>query len=401
MALNLSSDGSTAESSHQPCAFLEFPFRPFFLLASLFSIFALLFWNALLLGLISVNTYGGSLWWHMHEMLFGFVAAIIVGFLLTAVQNWTKVRTLHGKGLMLLLSIWIIGRVLFFFPAYLPDWLIASVDIAFLPIAALALAYPIVRAKLWRNLMFIPILLLMSTANVFMHISAMTSNPLLMGQAASTMVFLVTFVMCLMGGRVFPMFTANGTQTPRVNALAWLEKLAIISTLFAVLIGSGLVDLPAIVSAAIFFIASAAHALRVLRWKIWVTFKTPLVWSLHLSYWCIALGLLLYGLSMVTGLVSHSQAIHTLTVGAMASMILAMISRVSLGHTGRAIVVGKIMTIAFMAIFLAFIIRVFGLFWLDNYQHMLTMSVLFWVIGYASFIVLYFPILTKQAANKS
>ena len=395
MALILNSNGSITESSQQPLAFLEFAFRPFFLLASLFSIFALLFWSAILSGHISVNTYGGSLWWHMHEMLFGFVAAIIAGFLLTAVQNWTKVRTLHGKGLMLLLSIWIIARVLFFFPGSIPDWLIASVDIAFLPLAALALAYPIVKAKLWRNLMFVPVLLLMSTANVFMHISAITHDSALMSQAASAMVFLVTFVMCLMGGRVFPMFTANGTQTPRVDVLAWLEKLAIISTLFAVLVGSGLVELPAIISAIIFFIASAAHAVRVLRWKIWVTFKPPLGWPLHLSYWCIALGLLLYGLSMVTNWVSHSQAVHTLTVGAMATMILAMISRVSLGHTGRTIVVGKTMTIAFMAIFSAFIIRVFGLYWFDSYQTILATSVLFWVIGYGCFIVLYFPVLTK------
>ena len=395
MALILNSNCSFTVSSQQPLAFLEFAFRPFFLLASLFSIFALLFWSAILSGHISVNTYGGSLWWHMHEMLFGFVAAIIAGFLLTAVQTWTKVRTLHGKGLMLLLSIWIIARVLFFFPGSIPVWLIASVDIAFLPLAALALAYPIVKAKLWRNLMFVPVLLLMSTANVFMHISAITHDSALMSQAASAMVFLVTFVMCLMGGRVFPMFTANGTQTPRVDVLAWLEKLAIISTLFAVLVGSGLVELPAIISAIIFFIASAAHAVRVLRWKIWVTFKTPLVWPLHLSYWCIALGLLLYGLSMVTNWVSHSQAVHTLTVGAMATMILAMISRVSLGHTGRTIVVGKTMTIAFMAIFSAFIIRVFGLYWFDSYQTILATSVLFWVIGYGCFIVLYFPVLTK------
>ncbi|MCJ8321949.1 MAG: NnrS family protein, partial [Colwellia sp.] len=116
---------------------------------------------------------------------------------------------------------------------------------------------------------------------------------------------------------------------------------------------------------------------------------------LHLSYWCIALGLFLYGLSMVTNLVSQSQAIHTLTIGAMATMILAMISRVSLGHTGRNIVVGKIMTIAFVAIVLAFIIRVFGIYWISNYQQVLSMSILFWVIGYGSFIALYFPILTK------
>ena len=391
----LNSNGSIAKSSRQPNAFFEFAFRPFFLLASLFSIFALLLWNATLSGDIGINPYGGSLWWHMHEMLFGFVAAIIVGFLLTAVQNWTGVRSLNGKGLMLLLGIWLIARVLFFFPDYIAYWFIAAIDIAFLPLSACVLAYPIIKVKLWRNLMFIPVLLMMSIANVIMHYSVVSQTPQLLSHATSAMVLLVTFVMCLMGGRVFPMFTANGTQTPRVNAIGWLDKLAIISTLFVVLIGSNLVELPTIISAAVFFIASAAHTVRVFRWKIWVTFKTPLVWSLHLSYWCIALGLFLYGLSMVTNLVSQSQAIHTLTIGAMATMILAMISRVSLGHTGRNIVVGKIMTIAFVAIVLAFIIRVFGIYWISNYQQVLSMSILFWVIGYGSFIALYFPILTK------
>ena len=395
MSSLLDASDSTATSARQPMAFFEFAFRPFFLLASLFSIFALLLWNATLSGDLNITLYGGSLWWHMHEMLFGFVAAIIVGFLLTAVQNWTKVRSLNGTGLMLLLAVWLMARILFFFPSYLPAWLIASMDIAFLPLAALALAYPIIKVKLWRNLMFIPILLLMSAANVTMHYSVASLNYSLMSQAAIAMVFLVTFVMCLMGGRVFPMFSANGTQTPRVEAIPWLEKLAIGSALCAVLIGSNLIDLPAIVSAGIFFVASGAHAVRVFRWKIWVAYKTPLVWSLHLSYWCIALGLFLYGLSIVTDLVSRSQAIHTLTIGAMGTMILAMISRVSLGHTGREIVVGKIMTIAFAAMVAAFIIRVFASYWISDYLQVLSVSILLWVIGYGSFIALYFPILTK------
>jgi uncharacterized protein involved in response to NO len=376
-------------------AFLEFAFRPLFLLASLFSIISLLVWNSTLSGSISVNLYGGSLWWHMHEMLFGFVAAIIVGFLLTAVQNWTKVRSVNGKWLAALVSIWFIARVLFFLPTVIPHWLIASVDIAFLPISALCLAYPIFKVKQWRNLMFIPILLMMALVNFTMHYAVFTQNYQLISSTGTIMALLVTLVMCIMGGRVFPMFTANGTKTPRTDALPWLEKLTIGSTLLAVLSSFNVIELPAIVIAIIFFGAATANAVRALRWKIWVTFKTPLVWSLHISYLCIAVGLFMFGLSEITSVVSHSQAIHAITVGAMGTMILSMISRVSLGHTGRNIVVGKIMTIALIAIILSFLIRVFGSYIIGNYSYVISSAVGFWVIAYGCFVMLYFPILTK------
>ncbi len=336
----------------------------------------------------------------MHEMLFGFTAAIIVGFLLTAVQNWSGVRGLNGKALLGLVSVWLSARIAFFFPEQLPNILIAVLDLAFLPLAAAALAYPIIKAKLWRNLIFIPILLVMSISNVLTHYSVSSSDYLLLSKASTFMVLLVTLVMCIMGGRVFPMFTANGTQTTRVNAIPTLEKLSIASILIAVIVGAGFVELPSVVVATIFFCASAIHAVRAFRWRIWVTFKTPLVWSLHLSYWCIVIGLLMFGLSEITTIVSHSQAIHALTVGAMASMILSMISRVSLGHTGRIIIVGKTMIVAFVAILLAFIIRVFGIYWLESYTLALTLAVTFWTLGFGCFVVLYLPILTKPSAKR-
>ncbi|WP_372883032.1 NnrS family protein [Psychromonas sp.] len=396
--INISNAKGNTPATQQGIALLDLAFRPFFLLAALFSIVALLIWNGLLTGGLSLNLYGGALWWHMHEMLFAFATAVIVGFLLTAVQTWTGVRSLNGKGLLLLVTLWLIARILFFFPDTLPHALIAGVDLAFLPLSALALAYPIIKVKLWRNIMFIPILLIMAISNAVMHYSVAAQNYQLMNSASTAMVLLVTLIMCIMGGRVFPMFTANGTRTPRVPAIKWLENLATGSILLAVLSGFKLIELPAMVTAVIFFVAGSAHSVRVFRWKIWVTLKTPLVWSLHISYWCIALGLFMYGLSEITPLVSHSQAIHTLTVGAMATMILAMISRVSLGHTGRNIVVGKVMTIAFIAIVLSFITRVFGLYWLTNYHQVMTTAIVFWIIGYGCFVALYLPILIKPRA---
>ncbi|TEW52837.1 NnrS family protein [Psychromonas algicola] len=382
----------------QPMAFLEFAFRPFFLFASVFSTFSLIIWAGILSGKMQVNLYGGGLWWHIHEMLFAFAATVIVGFLLTAVQNWSGVRSLHGKGLGALVIIWLLARIALFMPEQLPIYLPMILDIAFLPLAALALAVPIIKTKLWRNLMFVPILLIMAATNSVFHYSVMTFNPILTNQAATFMVLLITLVMCIMGGRVFPMFTANGTQTPRVNANPLLEKLSIISIVLSVISVSAIVELPTGLIATLFIITAVIHAIRVFRWKFSVTLTTPLVWSLHLSYWCIAIGLLMFGLAEV-GVVSHSQAIHTLTLGAMATMILSMISRVSLGHTGRMIVVGKTMSFAFVSIILAFVVRVFGTYFIDNYIHVISLTVLLWTVAFGCFIVVYLPILVKPRVS--
>ena len=194
------------------------------------------------------------------------------------------------------------------------------------------------------------------------------------------------------------MFTANGTQTPRTPALPWLEKLSVVSTIFAVVLSFQIVPVPQDIVASVFIVSGLANAVRAVRWKIWVAFKTPLVWSLHLSYWAISLGLVLYGVSIISSLVTQSQAIHALTVGGMGVMILSMISRVSLGHTGRAIAIGKIMTAALIAIVFAFIVRVFGGYFTNNIVSIITLSSALWVVAYSCFVVLYLPILIKPRA---
>ncbi|OED65405.1 heme-Cu protein NnrS [Vibrio splendidus ZS-139] len=379
-------------------AFFELAFRPFFLFASLFSIAALVGWAAFWNGSATLNVYGGAMWWHIHEMLFGFSATVVVGFLLTAVQNWTGVRSINGRGLMLLLAIWLCARVAMFLPGVLSPWLIAALDLLFLPIAMISLAHNIISVKLWRNLLFIPILLLMTVANAAMHYGVLFNQPALIPQASTSMVLLVTLVMCIMGGRVFPMFTANGTQTPRTPSLPWLEKLSIVSTVFAVVLSFQILPVAQGIVATVFIVSGVANALRAVRWKIWVAFKTPLVWSLHLSYWAISLGLILFGVSIISPLVTQSQAIHALTVGGMGVMILSMISRVSLGHTGRTIAIGQIMTAALIAIVFSFSVRVFGGYFTHNIVYIITLSSALWIAAYSCFVVLYLPILIKPKA---
>jgi len=370
-------------------------FRPLFLLGALFSIVSLILWSATLTGLIQPAFYGGPLWWHVHEMLFGFVTAIVAGFLLTAVQTWTGVPGIRGAWLAALVVLWLAARLgLLFSDAFAP-WLVALVDLLFLPAVAGVMARSVVRVRQWRNILFVPVLLLMACANAVMHCSAAEADAGLLSRAAEAMVLLVTLLMTIVAGRVVPMFTANGTGTERVAALPWLERACLVSMVMALLAGTMSAWLPSGLVAAVFILAAILHGLRVLRWRLWVTLRTPLVWSLHLSYWSIPLGLSLFALSNLSAeTVTRSQALHTLTVGGMGLMILAMISRVSLGHTGRPIIVGRLVAVAFLSVLAAFLLRVFGLYLISDFTHVVLASVACWSLGYGIFVLRYLPILT-------
>lgn len=399
MARLLTTGELVDQEDSKPSALFDMAFRPFFLLGALFSVVSLALWASALSGKLNLVVYGGSLWWHSHEMLFGFVSAIVVGFLLTAVKTWTGQPAFQGASLTALVMLWLCGRLFFFFPDSLPPGVIAATDIAFLPLAAAILATPVVRVKQWRNIIFVPLLLAMTMANATMHWAAYDNDPMLAPRAATAMVMLIVLLMTIMGGRVIPMFTANGTQTKKVDAIPWLEKAVVVTTLLAVLASLELPGIPPAVASLCFLLAALVHIVRAARWRIWVTLKTPLVWSLHLSYWCIPLGFLLYGLSGLMAGVTTSQAIHALTVGAMGMMILAMISRVSLGHTGRPIAVGKVMTVAFSLFFTGFIFRVFGTYWFANYSYLILSAAALWIAAYGCFIVLYLPMLVRPRVD--
>lgn len=379
--------------------FLRLAFRPFFMLGALFSMLCVALWASAFSGAVQLDVYGGILWWHMHEMLFGFVSAIVAGFLLTAVQTWTGVPGVKGGWLGALVLLWLAGRIALFLPVFLLPVVIAGLDLAFLPAVALVLGRSVFKVRQWRNSIFIPILLAMTGANAAMHWAAQQADILLQAESGSVMVMLVALLMTVMGGRVIPMFTANGTKTERVEALPWLEKLSIVGMVLVVLASVPGLSPPAGVAAGLFFLSAAVQGLRVLRWRLQVTLRTPLVWSLHLSYWCIPLGLLLEGLSISGAAVTHSQAVHALGVGGMGLMILAMISRVSLGHTGRPLVVSGVMSTAFLALFGAFLIRTFGIYLLPGYTAVVITAAALWLLGYGCFVWVYWPVLSRPRSD--
>lgn len=382
----------TAAEQHWPI--FRLAFRPLFLLGALFGIVSLTLW-VFMLSVHPLEVYGGGLWWHTHEMLFGFAVAIISGFLLTAVQNWTQIPSVKGWPLAIMVMVWLLARISFFLPTVIPPIVIAIVDIAYLPIVAFWMAKLIIKAKLWRNIVFVPLLLLMTILNICMHACVLLQHMKWVIPITNTMVFAITLLMVIMAGRIFPMFTANGTLTKRVENIPTLEILSIVSMALVLITQSQWFSLNMWFDVSLPLVAMLIHAYRAIRWRPWVCVKTPLVWSLHLSYWFIPLGLLLLAISQFVPQVSHSQALHSFTIGGIGLMILSMISRVSLGHTGNKIIVGKTVSIAFLLLVASFLCR-FIAPWLAGYYFVgLVGAVSCWVGAYGVFVVLYAGKLTK------
>lgn len=381
---------------------LRLAFRPLFLGAASFAVLAIALWAWLLSGTSLWKPALPVVFWHSHEMIFGFGCAVIAGFLLTAMQSWTGLRAPHGRPLLLLVCLWLTARILLLSPIALPLPLLMLVDLAFLPLAALLLAKPIVAVRQYRNLFFIPLLLVLTLCNGVMWLGLMRDNAALISHGSSSAVFLVVMVMAIVGGRVLPMFTANGTRTAKVESLLWLDRssLAALWLVFFCHLFHLQDRLPAHLVSGLFAIASLLTAVRVARLKIWLTWRTPLLWSLHLAYWCIPLGLALFAARYQGLAISHSLALHTLTVGGMGGMILAMMARVSLGHTGRMLVPHPLMSVAFMAVLLAAVCRVaVPLLKPQWYVEAVLLAALLWCLGFGCFVALYFRILTSPRVD--
>jgi uncharacterized protein involved in response to NO len=370
-------------------------FRSFFLFGSLFSVLALALWAIFLYNPTFMwQPLGGWYWWHGHEMLFGFVAAILVGFLLTAVQNWSGMRGLSGWPLALLFIIWLAGRLLMLFPV-IPEIAIAVLDIIFLPIAAVTLGYPIVKAKLWRNLAFIPLLLLMAWTNGHVHYRLIEGEAFSLPDTQGT-ILLITLIIIVMGGRVIPFFTANAMGHKKSQPILALELLSIIPLLLVTLYSLITQNLqPEMHQGFLLLIAVLANAIRLGRWKSRLTLKHPLLWSLHLAYLFIILSLGLLTLYHFKLSIPLTSSLHGLTVGGMGLMILSMISRVSLGHTGRPLHVGTWMILGYIALMIATLTRVIPPLVTNQPILWYVLSSLCWLFAYISFIWIYWPVLTR------
>jgi uncharacterized protein involved in response to NO len=363
---------------------LRLAFRPLFLGGTLFSLIAMLWWTVFWLHPLAWQPYGGPIWWHAHEMLFGFGSAIVVGFLLTAVQAWTGVPGLRGGLLGLLAGSWLLGRLLLAFGAGLPSSFLVLVDLSFLLSAAVAMAYPVVRVKQWHNLMFVPMLFVLALLNGASHWGVLSERPDLALQALHGAILLITLFIVVIGGRVIPFFTANGTGSQRQPPRRWLEFSRV----------------PAAIMVPLCTGAALVNGWRFLRWGYQYCWGVPLLWSLHLAYAFIPLGLLALALYSAGLLSSVSIALHCFTVGAIGGMILAMISRVTLGHTGRPLRPPQAMTAAYVMILGSAAVRVLVPALMPAFaQWGIGVAGLLWLAAYGFFCYHYGPMLLSARVD--
>ncbi|MBT2771134.1 NnrS family protein [Halomonas sp. ISL-60] len=383
---------SEPASKREHLPLMRLAFRPFFLLAALFSVASLLVWLAFWHGHILLRPYGGLVFWHQHEMLFGFAAAVVAGFLLTAVRNWTGLPSLNGWPLLGVVVLWLSARILMAFPMGLSGWLLLTVDLAFLPVVAIVMAHLVITAKRWRNLVFIPVLLLFAIANLAMHLGVMQGDAELIRQAAYLAVLLITLMMTVVGGRVIAMFTANRLGRTKPDPIPLLEGVTLVSTACVVVLQLVVmlgVVMPTLLLGGVMLLAALANSIRMARWGGLHSWREPLLWGLHGSYACIPLGLVMWVLALM-GLMRAELAIHALTIGGMGTMMLAMMSRVSLGHTGRPIRTLPGMGVALGLMLIAALVRSPVLALFPQITHWTyTLSIIFWCVAYAIFLVHY------------
>lgn len=377
-------------------------FRPFFLFGSLFSVASIFIWHLMFSGIWLKTPYGGGYWWHIHEMIFGFVMPIIAGFLLTAAQNWTGIRGAYGKSLQLLFVLWFIPRLLILMPTVFPQWLIIVCDLAFLPAAAFVLAKPIIAIKQYRNLFFIPLLALFTLFNCLFHFSLIADTPLNLTKISYACLLLICTLISVMAGRVTPMFTANGTKTEKVKPLPWLDKVTngSLFLLALIMLISAFVSISNHIIATFFFIAGISQLIRWLRWKPWITLSVPLLWSLHGGVKFIWFGLICLGVCYLFPSLPKNHFWHIVTIGGIGGTILAMISRVSLGHTGRTLSVTKSMSVAFLLVSIAALMRSIGP-WLIPEKTLVFIhtSSAMWVIAFGLFLFKYGPMFLKARVD--
>lgn len=371
-------------------------FRSFFLLAAVSAPLLITLWLLKLTGTITFSNYYSATGWHAHEMLFGYTAAVIAGFLLTAAGNWTGIKMIHGWRLAILSIIFLAGRFAPFITD-LPHWIIASVDAIFLPLVAVILAAPIIRAKQWSNLIFIPILLAMTAANLSVHLSALEVIDINIVLGSRAMVYLVIFLIIVMGGRVIPFFTERGVEGVTVKKWTAIEHLSVTSILLVAIsdLFFGLGDITGYLA----LFTAMINLIRLYGWysnRIWYV---PLVWVLHTAYAWIIVGFILKGL-MIFDLSQSAFSYHAFTVGGIGIMTLGMMARVSLGHTGRTMQVNRWIVLSFIMLNVAAIVRVIlPMLMHDSYLQLIQLASGLWIVSFTIFALVYIPMLVHARVD--
>lgn len=390
-----------ARESSPQFALFSYGFRPFFLLAGLYAFVAIATWLWILTSGATPALAMPSLLWHAHEMLYGFIAAAIAGFMLTAVPSWTGSRGFAGAPLIVLTLTWLAGRVAFALSGHLRIEVLFATELLFLPALALLIAPSLLRSSN-RNRPLLLVLLAFWLLDLLFLIAVRSNDIQLARKALYAGIDLVMLLITVIGGRIVPAFTANALRAkglavePRNRkAVEWL----VTGSMLAIVVAE-LCSLVPQFMAALAAIACIAQLARLAGWQSLHTLSDPIVWSLHAGYAWLPVGLGLRALYLLGEFQFATHWLHALSAGAAAMMILAVMTRASLGHTGRALKVSKRIAWAYGLTLLAGVTRVFGPAVLPlDYLTTVALASALWLSAFLLFLIVYVPILVRPRAD--
>ncbi len=386
--------------SSRPALF-DYGFRPFFLLCGCFAIAVIPIW---LYRFAHAATPFGSLpamYWHSHEMLYGFVLAAVAGFLLTAVPSWTGSRGFAGRPLMIVVGLWVLGRVAMSTVGAVPFWLSAVAELALIP-ALLALLAPPIFRHANRNVPLLGVITVLWLIDGAFMVALDRGDAALAGGAMRLAIDFVLILVTVIAGRIVPAFTANALRK-RGETASTVTRRPVEIAVIGVMVAIAIVDAFApdsMWSGALAALAALAHIIRLSGWRSFRTGGEPILWVMHVAYAWLPVGLALKACALLASAQWAMKWQHALTSGVLSTMILAVMTRVALGHTGRPLAVSRAIAVAYVLLTVSTVLRVFGISLFPGH-YLLTVSVsgLAWMLCFAIFVVVYAPILWNPRAD--
>jgi len=389
------------EKQHYHIALHHLGFRPFFLFGSLFAALLMLAWFFVLLEgfRFAADSTIGAINWHGHEMVYGYAMAVIAGFLLTAVRNWTSVQTLHGPGLLLLALLWLLARLMPFIAVPQALWLMALFDLGFNLWLCLALMQPVLKTRQWQQAGILVKVLLLAMSNALFYVGLLGGLDEGVRWSLYSGVYLIVSLILLMGRRVIPFFIERGVSySVSLRNRLWLDRSSLV-LMFAFWFLAVFTSYTKF-SALLVLLLAVLHGLRLFDWYTPGIWKKPLLWVLYLGYGWLVLGFVLSGLALFE-LLDPKPALHALTYGGIGMVTIGMMARVAYGHTGRNVFEPpRYLGPLFALLFVGALLRVAGpLLDMSHYLLWIALSQWCWIVVFGVFTFFYTPLLIKPRVD--
>ena len=384
------------KDSPRGIALLRLGFRPFFLGAGVYAVLSVAVWMAITLNMVAPELMGlPAAIWHAHEMLFGYAVAVIAGFLLTAIKNWTGQQTIRGRGLLLMFSLWAVARVLPLAGMGIPLAVMASFDLLFMLMLIVFAAAPVFRVKQYTQLGILSKLALIFISNALFYLGALGVVAEGVQWGLYSGLYMIIALLLVMARRVIPFFIEKGTDSGVVvRNWKWVDvtSLVLLLLLWLVDVFTGYTSFAALISLLLFIV----HVIRMYGWYSNGLWSKPLLWVLYLAYGFIVSGFLLKAGEHWLALPPFT-AVHAFTFGGIGVMTIGMMSRVILGHTGRNVLApSPVLSWCFALLLCGAVVRVvFPLFAMEQYTVWIAVSQLFWIAAFMVFLTVYAPMLLK------